>query len=400
VTNGQTGSVTVTVTAPYTTISAPSGTVTYTVLNSSNSSVASGTLTLTVGSGSSTATIPIPNTLPPGNYTITVTYSGDGNYLVSASSITIQLQIGQIAPTVSVVSSSNPVLVTNAVTFTATVSSTAGTPTGSVSFFDGTTLLGTVALAQAQGSSQPVVSSKRRAKLAAANHLVAKSAAPSNPTAAFTTSSLAEGSHTITAVYNGDSTFSSITSSQLAQVVQDFTVTASPATGSGGGTSPSQTVLPGGTATYSLALGPTNGTTFPVPLTISVSGLPPGATATVTPQVIPAGSPLTNITLRVQVANNIASLDHKQPPNRGIPPTLWSVLLLPFAFRLRRAGKKLSRKFCILLMLAAGIAVTAVLSGCGSGNGFFGQQPGTYTVRVTGTAGAVSHSTTVMLTVQ
>jgi hypothetical protein len=73
---------------------------------------------------------------------------------------------------------------------------------------------------------------------------------------------------------------------------------------------------------------------------------------------------------------------------------------LPFAGRLRRAGKKLSRTCCLLLMLAAAMAATVGLSGCGAGNGFFGQEQGTYTVRVTGTAGAVSHSTAVTLTVE
>jgi hypothetical protein len=50
--------------------------------------------------------------------------------------------------------------------------------------------------------------------------------------------------------------------------------------------------------------------------------------------------------------------------------------------------------------MGAGLAATVGLTGCGSGNGFFGQQQGTYTVTVTATAGPVSHSTNVMLTVQ
>ncbi len=61
-TSGQTGSVTITVTAPYTTIAPPSGSLSYSILNASATSVASGTLTLTAGSGSSTATVPIPGT--------------------------------------------------------------------------------------------------------------------------------------------------------------------------------------------------------------------------------------------------------------------------------------------------------------------------------------------------
>jgi hypothetical protein len=100
-----------------------------------------------------------------------------------------------------------------------------------------------------------------------------------------------------------------------------------------------------------------------------------------------------------------ASLDPRHSPNRGIPPALWGILLLPFAGRLRRArlaraGQKLSAHCWLLLLLGAGIAATVGLSGCGSGNGFFGQQQGTYTLTVTASAGAVSHSTTVTLTVE
>jgi hypothetical protein len=343
-----------------------------------------------------------------GQQTLSVTFTPTDTTDYATATAQVTLTVNQATPTISLATSANPVLVTNGVTFTASVVSTGAnssvaietsrsvpvrssgrngrgvaelsskglgaktppTPTGSVSFFDGTTLLGTVAL--------------------------------SNGTAGFTTSSLAAGSHAITAVASGDSNFTSVTSSQVVEVVQDYSLTVSPTPAGGVGANvTSQTVVPGGIATYELALGPTHGTTFPAPVTLSVSGLPPGATATLTPQVLPAGSALTNVTLSVQTANSTASLDQKQRPNGGIPGALWSgILLLPFAGRLRRAGKKLNRTLCLVLMLLAGIAATISLSGCGAGNGFFGQQQGTYNLTVTGTAGAVSHSTTVTLTVQ
>ena len=54
----------------------------------------------------------------------------------------------------------------------------------------------------------------------------------------------------------------------------------------------------------------------------------------------------------------------------------------------------------LLWLLAAGGAAMAGLSGCGSGNGFFGQPQKTYNVTVTLTVGTLSRSTNLTLTVQ
>ena len=90
--------------------------------------------------------------------------------------------------TTSVSSSRNPSTHTQSVTFTATVTSSFGTPTGRVSFYDGTTLLATVTLSSGQ--------------------------------ATYTKTSFTVGSHTITATYTpDDSTF--VTSS--GSVVQRVT---------------------------------------------------------------------------------------------------------------------------------------------------------------------------------
>jgi NAD-dependent SIR2 family protein deacetylase len=67
---------------------------------------------------------------------------------------------------------------------------------------------------------------------------------------------------------------------------------------------------------------------------------------------------------------------------------------------MRRTGRRLNRMMCVLLMLAAGMAAAAGLSSCGSTSGFFAQQQQNYTVTVTGTSGALTHSATFTLTVE
>jgi hypothetical protein len=95
----------------------------------------------------------------------------------------------------SLVSSLNPSSYGQSVTLTATVTSPGGTPTGTVTFYDGGVSLGSAPL-----------SSGGQASLA--------------------TSTLAAGTHSITAAYSGDSTFTGSTTNVLSQTVnKDATAT-------------------------------------------------------------------------------------------------------------------------------------------------------------------------------
>jgi YVTN family beta-propeller protein len=117
--------------------------------------------------------------------------SSEGADVIFIGSITAQVFTVTPPPstTVTLTSNNNPAQTGQSVTFTAVVtSSSAGTPTGTVTFNDGVTLLGTGPL---NGSA----------------------------TATFTTSSLAAASHSITAVYGGDTNFSGSTSAVLTEVV-------------------------------------------------------------------------------------------------------------------------------------------------------------------------------------
>ena len=76
---GQTGSVPITVTGLYGTVSIPSGLVTYSVLDASSASVASGSLRLVAGITNSSATVPLASSLAAGTYTVSLSYGGDTN---------------------------------------------------------------------------------------------------------------------------------------------------------------------------------------------------------------------------------------------------------------------------------------------------------------------------------
>jgi hypothetical protein len=126
------------------------------------------------------------SSLSAGSHNITATYNGDGNYVASTSSVVTQV-VNKLSTTTNVTSSLNPSISGQSVIFTATISTTTGTPTGSVDFFDGGTNIGSGTL--------------------------------SGSTATLSTSALAVGSHNITATYNGNTNYTSSTSSVLIQVV-------------------------------------------------------------------------------------------------------------------------------------------------------------------------------------
>jgi ABC-type glycerol-3-phosphate transport system substrate-binding protein len=65
-----------------------------------------------------------------------------------------------------------------------------------------------------------------------------------------------------------------------------------------------------------------------------------------------------------------------------------------------KSGRRFRRLLSVLLLSTAGMAALAGFSGCSSATGFYGQQQTSYTLTVTATSGALSHSTTVVLTVE
>jgi predicted secreted protein len=138
VNQGQPVTFTATVAGTTQTTPTPTGTVT---LSNGNTTPATtiGTITLGAG-GSGTYTT---STLDPGSYSVTASYSGDENYDVSVSSAQT-LTVNSIPSTTLALTAtpSSGLTYGQPVTLTATVSESGATPTGSVTFMDGSTTLG------------------------------------------------------------------------------------------------------------------------------------------------------------------------------------------------------------------------------------------------------------------
>jgi hypothetical protein len=137
-------------------------------------------------------------TLDTGSHTITAAYAGDGDF--ESASDDMGQTVAIASTTTAVTTSNNHTTYNDSVTYTATVSSGGGTASGSVEFYDGQTLLDTVAL-------------------------------DNNGVAELQIRNLGAGSHTIEAVFTGSLNFDS-SNDQVAQDVDvDSTTTSAVSSG-------------------------------------------------------------------------------------------------------------------------------------------------------------------------
>jgi streptogramin lyase len=315
-----------------------------------------GTLAAGVSCELSISFVPRASGTISGSLVLTDTALNAGAPSYATQSISLSGTGTQATPTSTLTSSANPAFLSNTVTFTAAVTAAAGTPTGTVSFYDGSTLLGTAAL--------------------------------TSGSAAFTTSSLAVGMHSITAAYSGDSNFKQVTSNAVSETIEDFTLSV---VGSG-----SATASKGGQPAYTLSIAPPSGATLAGGVSLTVSGLPAGATASFSPATVPAGSGSTNVTLRVTLSNTAALERLSYPLGGGLTMALGWVLL-PFSGKRSRFSKSLTGILCWTAIGLVGAAIALGVAGCSSGGS--GTQPQTYTLTVTANSGSLSHATTLNLTV-
>jgi len=168
--------------------------VTFTATVTSDSTTLTGTMIFLDGAtqlcsvslnAKGAATCAIYN-LALGQHAITASYSGDA---LDEASISSPLnQVVKQCATLTLAASPNPSIVTGAVTLTATAVAPTGTPTGSVTFYDGTTAIGSA-------------------------NLNTSGIAP------FATTTLTAATHTLTAQYAGDATNATALSNAVSEVV-------------------------------------------------------------------------------------------------------------------------------------------------------------------------------------
>ena len=136
-----------------------------------------GTVTLSGTSSTAVATLSLPTGLAAGVHQITAVYSGDANTVGSTSAVLIRT-VGQLSTTTALTASINPVLAGQTFTLSATVAGPVSgfLPTGTVTFYEGITKLGTATVG-------------------------------AGGIASVTTSFTLTGLHSLQALYSGDTTF-------------------------------------------------------------------------------------------------------------------------------------------------------------------------------------------------
>jgi hypothetical protein len=195
------------------------------------------------------------------------------------------------------------------------------------------------------------------------------------------------GTTGIYAIFTGNSPYGTSTAPTVPLNLANFTIAATP---------PAQTVNPGDTTVYTVSLSGAGGVAYTSPVTLTATGLPPGATVTFgTTTYVPGVGP-TPTSMTIVTSPTVAMVK----PTRGGSDIYYGLLLLPL-LGIRRIRKKIRT---LPRGIAYGLAALVVLAGLGAmtgcQGGYFGGPPQTYVITVTGTSGTLSHSTTVTLTVE
>ncbi|UWZ84669.1 protease pro-enzyme activation domain-containing protein [Occallatibacter riparius] len=339
----------------------------------------SGTYTSAItnlNSGSATITIP-GNKLAVGVDTLTATYGGDGIYASASGTAMVTVDSATLTPTTTTltVDNASPTQGTN-ITLTATLAPSAAT--GTVTFNDGTTKLGTGTLASGK--------------------------------ATFQTSSLSVGAHAITAVYGGDTSYASSTSTAVtvtvaAPIKGSFTLALSPSSltvsrGSSGNETMTLTPANGykGTVQFSVTTSDNNalanlcvfgGTGFDTNGNLQVTG---SSAVSATVQIdtnasdcVSAGAIRTTGPHGMRLLPRGGSAHASNQKSSGSIPGGLAFAGLLLAGLLGRSSRKLRGLACVIALTAIAFGLSACGSTSGGGSSGVSNPPkGTYTITLIG----------------
>lgn len=289
-----------------------------------------------------------------GRYAITVTISGPS---ATKYSVTVQTGTLEITPAATATTLTASATAGTAVTFSATVTSTAGTPVGTVAFYDGgTTSLGTSNL-------------------------------DSSGVATLSVSTLSSGTHSITAIFretNNYTTSAGTLTQTIAAPTGSFTLAAS---------QPLPAARSTGQSVYQLTLNSIG--IFSGTIALSCSGLPAGGSCAFSsaPTLAPGGTATVTMTVTTPVTHAALIAPSTKTSTTNLAP-LAAVAIFPFelpaisallsSFCRRRSGAVIRRLF----VLTAFISALTALTGCGA-SGVSAppvSQTSSYTVQITGTS--------------
>src|SRR5205809_1954424 len=319
-----------------------------------------------LNSEGNTATPNFVLTLPAGQNSISASYGGDASFKPS-SSTAVSVTIAKGSTATVLTSSSSSVGQGSSVTLTTTVNtnSLGDAPGGTVTFFSGTTQLGSAPAFGGFNSRTGIV----------------------NATASLTTSQLPNGQDSITAQYGGDQNYSVSTSAAITVTVQpDFAFS---------GSAPSISTSPGGSGTLTLTITGQTGYNSTISFTsASCAGLPRKSKCGFNPPSV-AGSGTTTLTVTT-TAPTAAALNGSGWWATGAGFTVAAVFLCGIPRKRRWSA--------VASFIVTAFLMTGVGCGGGGGGGGGGGDPGTprgsYTVVVTATGGALSHTVNFTLNVQ
>ena len=341
----------------------PTGSIAFT-----DSGASLGTQTLQNGATAFSYTASLAQT-----HTITATYIPTASF--APSSTTCSEVVTPLATATILAASPSTVLYGAPVTVTASVSvvtqpTTTGTPGGIVTFYDGTTAIGTVS-----------VDSSGHANL--------------------TTATLAVGTHTLTATYAGNSVYAASTSNPFSQVIQplpaDFTITLA---------NPSITIRTQHHTTTVVTLTSLNG--FADALAISCGNLPQYLTCRPTSgSAVLAANGSTQVSLYLDT-DSVLGYAHNSVsplPGRLQPRIVCALLFAPLAlFGCTRGGNRGKLGIRLVVLVLALFPLSLALVGCGEiiipAEIPPSVAPGTYVIPITATGAVSGISHTAQLTLQ